>query len=150
MSFAEEQLEEFFDKYTPEIADQGRRALARLREFVPGAVEMVYDNYNGLVIGFCPDDKPSNAVLSILLAPRWVTLCFLQGVSIPDPKGLLKGEGNLVRSLRLIPLELLENADVQALIQQALASAKVPIDPSGESRLVIKSISAKQRPRRSK
>jgi len=27
-----------------------------------GATEMVYDNYNGLVIGFSPTEKPSLAI----------------------------------------------------------------------------------------
>jgi len=40
---------------------------------------MVYDNYNALVIGFGPNDRPSLAIFSIVLFPRWVTLCFLQG-----------------------------------------------------------------------
>jgi hypothetical protein len=44
-----------------------------LRKRIPGAaVEMVYDNYNGLVIGFGPNDKPSLAIFSIVVFPRWV------------------------------------------------------------------------------
>ena len=49
------------------------------------AVEMIYDNYNWLVIGFSPTDRPSDAIFSLVLPPGRVTLCFLQGAGLPDP-----------------------------------------------------------------
>jgi hypothetical protein len=48
-----------------------------MRKLVPGAIEMVYDNYNWLVIGFGPPERPSEAIFSIVLPPGKVTLCFL-------------------------------------------------------------------------
>ena len=42
----------------------------------------------------------------------------------------------------------LDKPAVQQLMARALASARVPLDGAGPGRLVIKSISAKQRPRR--
>jgi hypothetical protein len=85
------QLDSFFAKYDPAIAAFARRALVELRKRLPGATEMVYDNYNGLVIGFGPNDRASLAIFSIVLFPRWVTLCFLQGAGIPAPYRRLKG-----------------------------------------------------------
>jgi hypothetical protein len=72
----------FISKYSPAIAAEGRAALETLRRLVPGAVELVYDNYNGLVVGFSGSDRPSDAILSLLFTPRWLTLCFLQHVPI--------------------------------------------------------------------
>ncbi|MGA8142462.1 MAG: hypothetical protein WB987_01060 [Candidatus Acidiferrales bacterium] len=141
-------LRRFLAKYSPEIAAQGRRALAKMRKRLPGATEMVYDNYNGLVIGFGPTDKPSLAIFSILLMPGHVTLCFLQGANIPDPNRRLKGGGNLVRHIRLIPPGVLDDPEILDLMNAALYRAKVPINPKSQRRLIIKSISAKQRPRR--
>jgi len=55
---------------------------------------MVYDNYNGLVIGFGPTERASQGIVSLAIFPRWVTLCFIQnGPDIPDPGGLLKWRG---------------------------------------------------------
>jgi hypothetical protein len=54
----------FISKYSPAIAAEGRAALETLRRLVPGAVELVYDNYNGLVVGFSGSDRPSDAILS--------------------------------------------------------------------------------------
>jgi hypothetical protein len=143
-----QQLARFLAKYSPAIAAQGRRALAKLRKRLPGSTEMVYDNYNGLVIGFGPTDKPSLAIFSILLLADHVTLCFLQGAGIPDPNRRLRGGGNLVRHVRLVPLSVLDDPEILDLMNKALYRAKVPIDPKARRQLIIKSISAKQRPRR--
>jgi hypothetical protein len=143
-----QRLARFLAKYSPRIAAQGRRALAKMRKRLPGSTEMVYDNYNGLVIGFGPTDKPSLAIFSILLLADHVTLCFLQGAGIPDPNRRLKGGGNLVRHVRLVPLSVLDDPEILDLMNKALYRARVPIDPKARRQLIIKSISAKQRPRR--
>ena len=41
------QLDSFLAKYDPAIATFARRVLVKMRKWKPGAVEMVYDNYNG-------------------------------------------------------------------------------------------------------
>jgi hypothetical protein len=144
-----EQLDRFISKYAPSVAKEGRQALAKMRRLVPGAVELVYDNYNWLVVGFCPSERASEAVLSIVFAPRWITVCFLQnGPDLPDPEGLLRGTGKQVRNVRLESAKDLDKPAIRALVAAALAQADVPIPPSGRRRLVIKSVSAKQRPRR--
>src|SRR5260370_3842791 len=93
------QLDSFLAKYDPAIAASARQVLVKMRKRLRGAVEMVYDNYNGLVIGFRPSDRPSLAIFSILLFPLWVTLCFLQGPGLPAPERPLMGEGRVVRHL---------------------------------------------------
>ncbi|HET8966446.1 MAG TPA: hypothetical protein VFN20_09540, partial [Candidatus Acidoferrum sp.] len=60
---AQQQFASFLRKYDPVIAAEAKKVLAKLRKLVPNAVEMVYDNYNALVIGFCPGKRPSEAIL---------------------------------------------------------------------------------------
>ena len=144
----EAQLAGFLAKYTPEIARQAEAAIVKMRARLPGAIEMVYDNYNGLVVGFGPTERPSEAIFSIVVFPRYFSLCFLQGTKVPDPQKLLQGNGNVVRHIRLDPPETLDRPEVQAVMNAALASASKPLDPAQPHKLVIKSISAKQRPRR--
>ena len=148
MNQAEVQLEQFRAKYLPEVADEGREAVARLWARLPGCDAMVYDNYNFLVVGFSPNGKAGAAILSIAQAPRWATLCFLFGVNLDDPAGLLQGSGSQVRHVRLISGKELERPDIATLVEQAIARAHVPYDPARTGQLVIKSVSAKQRPRR--
>ena len=146
---AAEQIAAFLDKYTPEMVAAATDSRARMQKLIPGGTEFVYDNYNALVFGYGPSERPSEAVLSLAIMPQWVTLCFLKGAKLADPKGLLRGSGNIVRNIRLKEPADLEEPDVQHLIGQALAAATPPF-PSGGGRqkTLIKSVSAKQRPRR--
>ena len=144
----ESQLDAFLDKYTPAVATLARACLAKMRARLPGAVQLVYDNYNALVIGFGPSERAGEAVFSIALYPRWVTLFFLQGAGLADPKQLLKGGGKVVRYIRLASAADLDQPAIQDLMAKALRRADAGIDPNAPGRLVIRSISAKQRARR--
>jgi len=143
---AERQLEEFLSRYTAEVRALAEAALAKMRERLPGAVQIVYDNYNALVVGFGPSERASEAAFSIAVYPKTVRLFFLRGKELPDPKGLLEGEGSRVRSVVVESAADLDRAPLRALMKAALKAQ--PIDPAGQGRLVIRSISKKQRPRR--
>ena len=145
---AEKQLDRFLDAYTPEVAEIARKALIKLRKRLPFATEMVYDNYNALACGFGPSERVSDVVFSIAVYSKHVNFFFLQGATLPDPDGLLQGEGSRVRHIRLEDENKLDRADVKAMMATAMRMAKVSFDETAEYKLVIKSISAKQRPRR--
>ena len=142
------QLKNFLAKYTPTMHAEMKSAHARMRKLVPGAVELVYDNWNGLVIGFGPTPRPSEAVLSLLAMPDHVTLCFLKGTRLPDPAKLLGGGGTTVRHYRLAGVEDLDTRPIRKLVSLAVAQADPPFDTTARNTLVIRSVSAKQRPRR--
>ncbi|MCE9521999.1 MAG: DUF1801 domain-containing protein [Alphaproteobacteria bacterium] len=142
------QLDGFIAKFSPEVATATKKALAAMRKRLPGALELVYDNYNALAIAYGPTERTSEVIFSIAVYPRWVSLFFYYGAKLKDPKKILKGSGTQVRHIVLDTTARLANPDISALMDQALAQAKVPLDPKQKSRIVIKSISAKQRPRR--
>ena len=146
---AAEQIEGFLAKYTPQLIAEGKASRAKMRKRIPGGIEFVYDNYNALVFGYGPTERPSEAVLSLALMPRWVTLCFLQGASLSDPKKLLRGSGSTVRNVRLSGPAQLDDPEVERLVSAAIEAAS-PVFPQdgAEPRTITKSISAKQRPRR--
>ena len=148
MEDVDRMLEGFIDKFAPDVAALIRILLARLRTRLPGATIMVYDNYNALAIGFGAVEKPRQAVLSLAAYPGRVSLCFIWGKGLPDPHGLLQGTGNQVRFVRLPRPDVLDDPRVVALIEEAVARSEPPFDPEREQRLVIRSVSAKQRPRR--
>ena len=144
----EKQIAGFLAKYTPEMVASGTDARKRMREEIPGGVEFVYDNYNALVFGYGPSERPSEAVLSLALMPQWVTLCFLKGAKLADPKKMLRGGGNIVRNIRLAAPRDLEDPDVHGFVMAAIAAAAPSFPGGGPPRTIVKSISAKQRPRR--
>jgi hypothetical protein len=142
-------LDSLLAKYEPSIAKAGRETLAAMRKLLPGANELVYDNYNALAVGFAPTERASDAVMSIALYPRWVSLFFLRGQALVDPAKRLSGSGSRVRHivLRSGAATLAEPA-VRDLIRQAIAQADPALPRSGKGKIIIKSISARQRPRR--
>jgi hypothetical protein len=144
------QIDTFLAKYTPEMERLARAALAKMRKRLPNAIEFVYDNYNALVFGFGPNDRPSDAIFSIAMFPDHAALCFLQGAKLPDPHQRLRGSGNVVRNVRVEHASDLDDLQVMTLIEEALQRAKVRMDPKQERKLVIRAVSAKQRPRRPK
>lgn len=144
----EAQLKSFLSKFTPEIEKSASAILGAMRARVPGATELVYDNYNALAIGFAPSERSSDAVFSIAVFPRWVSLFFFGGPSLPDPQKLLKGSGNVVRHIVLEDAADLDKPAIRELMKEGMRRADPAIDPKAKRRLIIKSISAKQRPRR--
>ena len=148
MDDAQDQLDTFLARFTPEVEDLARRLLARMKALVPGATILVYDNYNALAIGFAPGDKASRAVLSLALYPCWVNLFFLFGVGLPDPHGLLRGEGSRVRHVRCLDEAILDDPRILALIAEAVARAEPPFDPAAGQRLIVKMALPNRRARR--
>ena len=144
----EDRLTAFMSRYPPEIASLASAVLAKMRARLPGAVELVYDNYNALVVGFGPTERSADAVFSIALYPRWINLFFLRGATLPDPQRLLKGSGKAVRHIVINDPADLDAPAVRELMERALESAPKELDTSVPRRMVINSISAKQRPRR--
>jgi hypothetical protein len=119
-----------------------------MRTRLAGATELVYDNYNALAIGYGPSERASEAIFSIAVFPRWVSLFFLQAKGLRDPEELLRGKGSVARHIVLKRPDELNLPAIRALMQQAITIAKVQLDPKAPPRLIIKSVSAKQRPRR--
>src|SRR5215204_3362900 len=73
------QLAGFIAKFEPAIAKIGRASRARIRKRLPTAVELVYDNYNALAMGFGPTERTSEAILSVAAYATGVTLYFTYG-----------------------------------------------------------------------
>ncbi len=134
-------------RFARPVAALIREARERMRARFPTAVELVYDNYNFFVIGFCAEARASTCVASIASSSKGVVLSFFWGAGLPDPHGLLLGEGKQHRFLRLASADTLDDSRVVALLEAAAARAKVPLATQGPGRAVFQSVSTTQRPR---
>jgi hypothetical protein len=119
-----------------------------LRKRLPTANELVYDNYNFFVIGYCSTERPSDCILSIAAGANGVGLSFYHGATLADPHRLLLGSGSQNRFLRIESAQTLLRPEVEDLIAAAIEQAQRPLPEKGRGRLIIRSISKKQRPRR--
>jgi hypothetical protein len=142
------QLEGFIAKFQPDVAKAIRDCRSAVRKRLPTANEVVYDNYNFFVIGYCATEKPSSCIVSLAANANGVGLAFYHGATLPDPDKLLLGSGVQNRFVRLPSAKTLSEPGVAALITAAVNQAKIPLPTTGRGGLIIRSISAKQRPRR--
>jgi hypothetical protein len=145
---AEQQIKSFVDKFDPEDRTLIRAVRKTMRKRLPTAHELVYDNYNFLVFGFGSSERPSDCIMSLACGSSGVGLCFIHGKGLPDPKKLLLGSGNQTRFIRVPTVDVLNDAGVKALMKAAVARAQKPLAKTGKGTLIIRSVSAKQRPRR--
>src|SRR4029078_9220166 len=142
------ELKTFIAKFTPAHQTLIRAVRRSLRKRFPTASEVVYDNYNFFVIGYGPSERPSDCIVSMAANANGVGLCFIRGATLLDPKKLLLGSGNQTRFIRLPSADVLSRPEVKTLIDAAVAQAKTSFPASGRGKLIIRSVSKKQRPRR--
>ena len=145
---AESRLQSYIEKFDPEHQTLIRAVRRKLRKRFPTAIELAYDNYNFFVIGYSPTDRPSDALVSIAAGANGVGLCFIRGARLSDPEKILLGSGKQTRFIRLPSATVLDRPEVEALLAAAVADAETPFASAGRSKLVIRSVSVKQRPRR--
>jgi hypothetical protein len=144
----EQQLAGFIKKFDSKHAALIRAVRKVLRKRMPSANELVYDNYNFFVIGYCSTERPSDCIVSIAAAANGVGLSFYYGATIPDPHKVLLGSGGQNRFIRLESAATLARPEIKELIAAAIAQGETPLPAGGKGKLVIRSISKKQKPRR--
>jgi hypothetical protein len=143
-----QQVDGFIEKFESAMTQRIRAVRATLRKRFPTGIELVYDNYNFFVIGYSSTERPSDCIVSLAANSKGVGLSFYYGAYLPDPHGILEGSGTQNRFVRLVEgAATLKDPRVEELIRAAVDNAKTPL-PKAKGYTVVRSISAKQRPRR--
>src|SRR5215207_5573029 len=135
---AEKQLDAFIAKFEPKNQALIRATRKALRRRLPTAIELVYENYNFFVIGYCATGRPSDCVVSIAAAANGVGLSFYRGATLPDPHKVLLGRGRQNRFIRLESAATLARPEVEALIAAAVAQAGTPLPEREPGKLIIR------------
>ncbi len=151
MTNAEKLLASCFAKYEPAMVKLGKALRAKLRARLPGLFEVVYvyESQNALVISYSPTEKGYEALCSMALYPGCAKLYFTQSalLSKADPSKLLQGRGT-VRHVVLNSIADFDRAEIEVLMAAALKHAKLRLDASAKSSVIIKAEAQKQRARR--
>ena len=142
------QLDLFIRRFDPAIRKLVREARAKLRRRLPTAIELVYDNYNALAIGFASSERMSDTIVSLAVYARGVNLYFIYGAALADPHHLLLGSGSQGRFVRLESASTIDRREIGELLAAAIEEGETPLPRRGRGRVIIKSVSPKQRPRR--
>lgn len=105
-----------FDHYLADQPPKNRTIIAALRSFVgrvePGLTEAVKWG-NGCWVG------RSGPVAYVYSADGYVQLGFFRGSALRDPKGLLEGDGQYVRHVKVRSAAGIDEAAFGALLRQA-------------------------------
>ena len=64
-----------------------------MRKRFPTALELVYDNYQFLAIGYCASERASDCIASLAVSPKGVALSFYYGATLAGPKRLILAPG---------------------------------------------------------
>jgi hypothetical protein len=151
---AETQVASYFGKYEPALAKLGKTLRAKLRDRLPGLLELVYvyENQGSLVISYSPTENGPDGVCALALYPRAVKLFFSGGalLSKSDPNKLLQGSAKTVRYVLIDSVADFDRPEIEVLMAAALKIAKVRLDASAKSSVIIKAEAQKQRALRAK
>jgi hypothetical protein len=114
-------------------------------EEAPEAREFVYEVYT-IADHFAFTERPSDAFVFTTTHANWVNLGFNFGSLLPDHYGLLRGEGKLIRHVRMARAADLDGPGVRELVRAAIAQAERPDGKAGKPRFVVRAAqSAKER-----
>jgi hypothetical protein len=143
----EAQLRPLIDKFAPAYLRLLGAMRRSLRKRLPTAHELVYEYLDWIVISYSPNEHGYEGVLAIRADANGVKLYFNRGKELPDPEKLLHGAAQ-TRWISVEGASTLARPEVARLIEEAIARNRVPFARAGRGSVVIRSTSAKKRPRR--
>lgn len=94
-------------------------------EEAPEASEFVYEVYT-IADHFTFTDRPSDAFVFTTTHANWINLGFNFGSTLPDPDGLLQGNGKWIRHIRIAHASELNAHGVREFVRAAIAQAERP------------------------
>ena len=131
-------------RYSEAVQKLALAARKLILEEAPEAGEFVYEVYT-IADHFAFTERPSDAFVFTTTHARWVNLGFNFGSVLPDPHGLLRGDGKLIRHVRIAEVGDLDQPGVRELVRAALAEAERPEGKRGKPGTIVRRAGAKQR-----
>jgi hypothetical protein len=116
---------DLLSRYTEAVRSLALAARKLIIEEAPDAGEFVYEVYT-IANHFSFTDRPGDAFVFTTAHTNWVNLGFNFGALLPDPKGLLHGDGKLIRHIRIAKPADLEAPGVRDLVRAAIEVAERP------------------------
>lgn len=141
------QLLEFLAAYPAQAAD----LFLAVREFVlqeaPEASEVVFDGYSAVSITFTFTESWTAGFCHVVAYSKHVNLGFNRGSQLPDPHGVLIGDGNWVRHISIHTAGDLSLPYLRDYIQAAIEEIGPP-DKKSRPKVILKATpGSKRRPK---
>ena len=105
-------------------------------EEAPESSEFIYEVYT--IADHFSFTRPGDAFVFTTTHANWVNIGFNFGVLLPDPEGLLRGEGKLIRHVRISRAADLDAPGIRKLIRAAIAQAERPEGKAAKPRTFVR------------
>jgi hypothetical protein len=132
------QLLGFLEAYDRPIADLVLALREIILEEVPDASESTYQVYT-VAIWFGLSGKMKDMFCYIATNARHINLGFPRGSTLPDPNGLLEGDGKAMRDIKFASQLDLERSFVRRYIRASLEQVGEAASTAGAGKSVVKS-----------
>ena len=103
---------------SPKVQDLARQAKALITKIMPAVVEVAWPTQGIIGYGVGPK-KMSEQFCYIAVLKDHINLGFYYGADLPDPNHLLEGTGKLLRHIKIISPEQLDDPAVVKLLEAA-------------------------------
>lgn len=143
----EAQLRAFVERFAAPHQKLFGAVRSAIRKRLTTANELVYDYGHSVVTSYAATERGIDAVVAISLREAGVSL-YVNGESLPDPTKRLRGSGKQARFVEVTSAKVLAEPDVVALVEAAMARARVPLPTEGKGRVIVRTDSAKKKARR--
>ena len=100
-SAANERFEDVLDGRVPRVAALARQVRALVRSTVPDLNWVPNHGQEGVGFGVDQYGHDGWGVGVLGVAKNWVTLGFMRGAHLPDPRGIVEGTGRSVRHVKI-------------------------------------------------
>ena len=141
-----DRLLEFLSPYPIEVQELALAARAAALPMFEHVSEIFWDATQAVCLGFTFTHSTKENFFNFAVYANHVTWIFPWGIKLVDTEKRLKGEGNQVRNLRLLSIEMLNDPYVLDLIKQAEAIAVKPAEPLLSIQIVRVMNGPKRRP----
>jgi hypothetical protein len=140
------QLLGFLEAYDRSISDLALALREIVLEEAPDASEAIYQVYT-VAIWFGFSEKMKDMFCYIATNARHVNLGFPNGATLPDPNGVLEGEGKKMRHIKFASEGDLERPFVRRYIQAAMEQVGAPAGAGTGKSQVKSSLGSVPKPR---
>jgi hypothetical protein len=110
-------VDEFFAKYPAEVQAISRILRAWVKAAMPGANELLLANQNH--VAYSTSISSAGTIVYICPMRDYVRLGFMFGKGLPDPGGVLVGEGKRIRHVKVRSLEQARDRVLERLVEAA-------------------------------
>jgi hypothetical protein len=114
-------VEEFFARYAPDIQAVSQTLRTMVMSAMPEAIERLFASQDH--VSYLSTQSARDELVYICPMKHYVRLGFYYGANLPDPQGLLVGEGKRLRHAKVRTREEAQNRALERLVESAWIEA---------------------------